>query len=90
MILLRNLSITFTIRQNTHTHTVLEYIKFIEIDYFLMIFFGVFARSSSVFLLPGCFNISLIITFDDRVSAFNNFDICSKQASFSWRKQKNL
>ncbi len=59
-----------------------------EIHYFFITFFGVLARSASVFLFFGIFSISLMISTDDRVSAFNNFDICSKQASFSYKRTK--
>ena len=55
-----------------------------EVDYFLITFFGVFARSASdFFFFFGNLSISFIISVDGRISAFNNFDICSKQASFS-------
>ncbi len=56
------------------------------LDYFLITFFGLCARSASVFLFFCIFSSSFIISTDDLVSALSNLCICSKQASFSYRK----
>lgn len=55
-----------------------------SIDHFLITFFGVAARSESVFFFFfNIFDISLMISAEGRVSALSNFCICSKQRSFS-------